>query len=157
MQSIGSLISYYRQKKGLTQMQASKELGLDFCTLQKYEDDRKPIKMTIYAQMALLYEFDPLKDGVVINNKNFDINGGIYTVFKIHFAYIIKNEREKMLLFDDSYDDLPDGYFNKKFNKMLGEKVEKYKNIKDYGDIEEEYKNDKNKDVVKFIKTRNFK
>lgn len=156
MQGVGALLARHRAKKKLTQEQAAKELGISRYTLSQYENDKKPIKITVYVQMALLYEFDPLEDGIVRDSATFEMDGGTYGIFKIHLAYVVKNEYKKMISFSLPGGDLSDEYFEKKFDKMLSQKVERYKNIPGFRGIEEEYKNDKNKSVMKFIKTKRF-
>lgn len=58
--NIGRMLAIMRKKKGITQEEAAKQLGISRTTLSKYENQKAMIPMDVFIAMSDLYDFDPM-------------------------------------------------------------------------------------------------
>ncbi len=93
---IGYKLAMQRDKKGLTQTEAAKLLGISRSSLSAYENDRNKVPLSVFIKMAYLYEFDVFEILRVNDPKNSIEESDINRLEQAHEWYW-ERRQERML------------------------------------------------------------
>ena len=97
--SIGQRIRYYRQQRGITQMELAERIGVSYQQIQKYERDRSQITIQRLSRIAEALEIHVLAFLTERKPSRFSEKAGAYIPDGREVRGSLKEERSFLRLF----------------------------------------------------------